>query len=158
MRYLVISPCVDARSGKEFEAGDEFLPEPDTAQAERLIKAGCLDFIPDGAPLLPGTDHADAVVVDLRGQLARANDTIVGLNERLGQLTTANDNLEKTGADLASELKDALALLEAANDDLAKIRDERDQLQRQVKEQSETPKGEEAAAEPAAGKPAKQRS
>ncbi|WP_296221165.1 hypothetical protein [uncultured Sphingomonas sp.] len=157
MRYLVISPCVDARTGKEFEAGDEFLPEPDTAQAERLIKAGCLDFIPDGAPLLPGTDHADAVVVDLRDQLARANDTIVGLNERLGQLTTANDDLAKTGTDLASELKDAHALLVAANDDLSKVRDQRDQLEQQLKDLTDSLKGEDGPAEPAAAKPTKQR-
>ncbi|RSV20553.1 hypothetical protein CA236_01260 [Sphingomonas sp. ABOLG] len=158
MRYLVISPCVDARTGKEFAAGDEFLPEPDTAQAERLIKAGCLDFIPDGAPLLPGTDHADAVVVDLRDQLARANDTIIGLNERVGQLTAANDDLAEAGKNIAAKLEAARNELIAATGDLNTLRAERDQLEQQVKDLTDSLKGEDGPAEPAAAKPAKQRS
>lgn len=125
MRYVVISPCVDARSGKEFEAGDEFLPEPTVEQAERLLKAGCLRVISDDAPRLPGTDGADALVADLQDQLKRAGETIVGLNGRVSDLTAQHDSL-------VDEYKGARAKLDAANDELAALRNEREQLAGQV--------------------------
>lgn len=42
----VLAECVDSRSGKRFQRGDEFAPAPNPEQARRLIKAGCL---PDAA-------------------------------------------------------------------------------------------------------------
>jgi hypothetical protein len=123
MRYLVISACADVRTGKEFEAGVEFLPEPDPAQALRLVNAGCLRVIPDDAPELPGTayGHSDAVIAAMQGKLEEANSTIVGLNNRVGDFTTQLESL-------ATEYRGARAQLDTANDDLAKIRGERDQL------------------------------
>lgn len=125
MRYVVISPCVDARTGKEFEAGDEFLPEPTAEQAERLLRAGCLRVISDDAPRLPGTDGTDALVADLQDRLKRAGETIVGLNGRVSDLTAQHDGL-------VDEYKAARAKLDAANDELAALRNEREQLAGQV--------------------------
>lgn len=123
MRYLVISACADARTDKEFEAGDEFLPEPDPAQALRLVNAGCLRVIPDDAPELPGTAYGqnDAVLASLKGKLDEASSTIVGLNNRVADLTAQHEGL--TG-----EYKGARAQLDTATDDLSKLRGERDQL------------------------------
>ena len=38
----VLSPCVDIRSGKRFDTGDEFAPPPNPEQAKRLVAAHCL--------------------------------------------------------------------------------------------------------------------
>jgi hypothetical protein len=127
MRYLVISACADLRTGKEFEAGDEFLPEPDQGQALRLVNAGCLRVIPDDAPRLPGTDGEDALVADLQEQLRRAGDTIVGLNQRLTIAGSDRDALD-------SKLADALKRGDTANDQLTKLRGERDQLAGRVEQ------------------------
>lgn len=123
MRYLVISACADVRTDKEFEPGDEFLPEPDPAQALRLVNAGCLRVIPDDAPELPGTayGHSDAVLTSLQGKLEEANSTIVGLNNRVADLTAQHEGL--TG-----EYKGARTQLDTATDDLTKLRGERDQM------------------------------
>ena len=123
MRYLVISACADVRTDKEFEPGDEFLPEPDPAQALRLVNAGCLRVIPDDAPELPGTayGHSDAAISALQGKLEEANSTIVGLNNRVADLSAQHEGL-------AGEYKGARAQLDTANDDLTKLRGERDQL------------------------------
>lgn len=157
MRYLVISPCVDARSGKEFEAGDEFLPEPTPEQAERLQKAGCLRPIPDSAPALPGSDDTAQVISDLRAKVTKtaleAGSQISALNDRLGEVNRQ---------------------LDQANSEVSSLRDERDQLAGRVCELekdlaeatkpaaqagadgAEQSKAEEPAEQPA--KPAKQRS
>jgi len=121
MRYLVISPCEDARHGVLFSSGDEFLPEPDADQAERLVKAGCLRVIPDSAPALPGSDDSVQVIGDLRHQLERAEATITGLNDRLsvaaGQLqeagtlvtsvNTERDKFASRVSELEKQLEDA---------------------------------------------------
>lgn len=127
MRYLVISACADLRTGKELEAGDEFLPEPDQAQALRLVNAGCLRVIPDDAPRLPGTDGEDALVADLQEQLRRAGDTIVGLNQRLSTAGSDRDAID-------GKLADALKRVDAANDQLAGLREERDGLAKRVEQ------------------------
>ena len=44
MPYKVISECVDARTGKRFFPGDTF-PEPTKDQAERLVKAKCIEEV-----------------------------------------------------------------------------------------------------------------
>lgn len=117
MRYLVISACVDARNGKEFEAGDEFLPEPTDEQAERLVKAGCLRNIPDNAPPLPGSDDTAQVIADLRDKVTKtaieAGAQISALDNRVAEVTKQ---------------------LEDANSDLAGLRGERDQLAQRVDE------------------------
>lgn len=125
MRYLVISPCEDVRTGKAFEEGDEFLPEPDDAQAVRLVNAGCLRVIPDDAPRLPGTEGTDALIADLREQLDRAGDTIVGLNLRLDQAVNE-------ARQLASDLKTAIEHRNTASDESLGLRGENEKLAARV--------------------------
>lgn len=125
MRYLVISPCEDVRTGKAFEHGDEFLPEPDDAQAVRLVNAGCLRVIPDDAPRLPGTEGTDALIADLREQLDRAGDTIVGLNLRLDQAVNE-------AGQLASDLKTAIEHRNTASDESLGLRGENEKLAARV--------------------------
>jgi hypothetical protein len=121
MRYLVISPCEDSRSGKEFETGHEFLPEPDAEQAKRLIDAGCLRAIPDDSPLLPGTDATDATIVSLKEDVARLLEANTDLRN---QLTTAQSDLFDARADagkLSSERDDLRGQLDAANSRVADL-------------------------------------
>jgi hypothetical protein len=98
MRYLVISACEDVRTGKEFEAGKEFLPAPDVDQAQRLVNAGCLRLIDENAPDLPGGDDAAVTIAALERQLAEGNTTIVALNGRIEETTRQH-------ADLVAEFK-----------------------------------------------------
>ena len=93
MRYLVISACEDVRSGKEFEAGKEFLPEPDPDQAQRLINAGCLRLIDENAPDLPGGDDAAVTIAALKRQLAEGSDSILALNGRIEETTRQHSDL-----------------------------------------------------------------
>lgn len=121
MRYLVISPCEDARSGVPFATGDEFLPEPDADQADRLIKAGCLRIIPDDAPDLPGNPDAVQEAFALREQLSRANAAIEALNGRVADAGTQHQSL-------VGEYQAARTKLDEATDTLASVTGERDQL------------------------------
>lgn len=139
MRYLVISPCEDSRSGKEFETGHEFLPEPDAEQANRLIDAGCLRAIPDDSPLLPGTDATDATIVSLKEDVARLLEANTDLRGKLTKLATdagaevANakrevERLTGEGDDLRGQLKaatsdrnDLLGQLDTANSRVAEL-------------------------------------
>lgn len=93
MRYLVISACEDVRTGKEFEKGDEFLPEPDEDQAERLVKAGCLRLIDKDAPDLPGGSDPAVVIAALRRELAQGGEAVVALNARITETTQQHTNL-----------------------------------------------------------------
>jgi outer membrane murein-binding lipoprotein Lpp len=125
MRYLVIASCQDVRTGKEFEAGEEFLPEPDVGQAVRLKNAGCLREIPDNAPALPGSDDSAQIIVDLRtkpGKTAsKAEGEYNALNARLSELTSQHGNL-------VEEYKAVRGQIDAANDDLSAARTENDRL------------------------------
>ena len=139
MRYLVISPCEDSRSGKEFETGHEFLPEPDAEQANRLIDAGCLRAIPDDSPLLPGTDATDATIVSLKEDVARLLEANNDLRGKLTKLAThagaeaasAKREVERLtgeGDDLRGQLKaatsdrnDLLGQLDTANSRVADL-------------------------------------
>lgn len=125
MRYLVISSCQDVRTGKEFEKGDEFLPEPDVAQAVRLKNAGCLEEIPDNAPALPGSDDSARVIADLRTTIGenakKAEGEFNALNARLTDLTGKNDAL-------VEENKTLRGLLNTALDDVNKAHAQRDAL------------------------------
>lgn len=47
MRYLVKAECIDVRTGRRFEPGELFTPDPDEDQAARLIRAQCLKPISD---------------------------------------------------------------------------------------------------------------
>ncbi|MFN3766688.1 MAG: hypothetical protein ACK4R3_14080 [Aliihoeflea sp.] len=124
MRYLVISACADVRSGKEFERGDEFLPEPDADQAERLLKAGCLRRIDDNAPDLPGGSDAAVTIAALERQLADGNSSIAALNGRIEKLARQYSDLEAefkttfermtTAETRVAEMKQQLADGEAA--------------------------------------------
>lgn len=93
MRYLVISACEDVRTGKEFEAGKEFLPEPDEDQAKRLVNAGCLRLIDENAPDLPGGNDAAAVIAALRRDLAQGGEAVVALNARIAETTEQHTSL-----------------------------------------------------------------
>ncbi|MGW8189538.1 hypothetical protein [Sphingomonas hankookensis] len=115
MRYLVISPCEDSRTGVEFETGHEFLPEPDAEQAKRLIDAGCLRAIPDDAPILPGTLAGDA--------------KILALEEDVTRLLEANDDLR---GKLTKAAIDAGAEVSAAKGEIEKLTVERDDLRVQL--------------------------
>lgn len=132
MRYLVISPCEDSRTGKEFETGHEFLPEPDAEQATRLIDAGCLRAIPDDAPLLPGTDATDATIVSLKEDVARlleANDDLRGKLTKAGSdMSNSRDEVGK----LTFERDELRGQLNAAGSDLSDARTERDDLRAQL--------------------------
>lgn len=44
MPYKVIAECIDARTGKRHFPGDTF-PEPSKDQAERLVKAKCIEEV-----------------------------------------------------------------------------------------------------------------
>lgn len=125
MRYLVISSCHDVRTGKEFEKGEEFLPEPDVAQAVRLKNAGCLQEIPDNAPALPGSDDSALIIADLRTQLGenatKAEGEYNALNARLIDLTGKNDALVEENGTIRG-------LLDGASIEVDKIRGERDAL------------------------------
>ena len=127
MRYLVISPCEDARTGVPFAVGDEFLPEPEEAQAERLIKANCLRVIPDNAPDLPGNPDAAQEVLALREQLQRADNAVAALNGRLEDAKTQHGKL-------ADEHQAILTKLNAANESVAALTGERDDLKVRVAE------------------------
>jgi chromosome segregation ATPase len=120
MRYLVISSCQDVRTGKEFEKGDEFLPEPDVAQAVRLKNAGCLEEIPDNAPALPGSDDSARVIADLRTTIGenakKAEGEFNALNARLTDLTGKNDAL-------VDENKTMRGLLDGASAEADKLRE-----------------------------------
>lgn len=127
MRYLVIAACVDARSGKEFAVGDEFLPEPEEDQAKRLIAARCLRVIPGDAPVLPGTGDADRKIVELEAEnvrLADANEELRGrvtqlatdagaaqsaADRRIADLTDAHDAAQARVAELEADLAAATA-------------------------------------------------
>lgn len=113
MRYLVIASCEDVRTGKEFKAGDEFLPEPDAAQAVRLTNAGCLEEIPDNAPALPGGDDSSRVIADLRTTIGenakKAEGEFNALNARLIDLTGKNDALVEENATMRGLLDGASA-------------------------------------------------
>ncbi len=111
MRYLVIAGCEDLRTGKLFEAGDEFLPEPDIDQAERLIAARCLRPMPNDAPVLPGTDEADRKLIELEAdndRLSKANDELLALVAK-GAIDAgvAQSAADKSIADLTAD-RDAL--------------------------------------------------
>lgn len=93
MRYLVISACEDVRTGKEFEAGKEFLPEPDEDQAKRLINAGCLRLIDENAPDLPGGSDPAVVIAALRRELAQGGEAVVALNARIADATQQHTSL-----------------------------------------------------------------
>ena len=125
MRYLVISSCQDVRTAKEFEPGDEFLPEPDIDQAVRLKNAGCLREIPDDAPALPGSNDSAQIIADLRSKLGENSSKAEGeynaLNARLSELTSQHGNL-------VEEYKATREQLGAANDDLGAARTENDRL------------------------------
>ena len=125
MRYLVISSCQDVRTGKEFEKGDEFLPEPDVAQAVRLKNAGCLEEIPDNAPALPGSDNSAHIIADLRSRLGENSERFQSeynaLNARLTEETGKNTAL-------VEENKSVRGLLDAASADFGTLRNERDTL------------------------------
>jgi len=125
MRYLVISSCQDVRTAKEFEPGDEFLPEPDVDQAVRLKNAGCLREIPDDAPALPGSNDSAQVIADLRAKLgenaSKAEGEYNALNARLTEATKAND-------DLASRCQGELDKREAMQRELADARTEHERL------------------------------
>lgn len=107
MRYLVISPCEDVRSGKEFERGQEFLPEPDPKQADRLIAANCIEPIPDSAPPLPGTGATDAKIAaleDANRQLEKANGELRGkvtktATEAGAQVSALNRQVEQIASE-----------------------------------------------------------
>jgi len=111
MRYLVISSCQDVRTGKEFEAGEEFLPEPDIDQAKRLKNAGCLREIPDDAPALPGSDDSAVIIADLRALLGENATKAAGeynaLNARLIDLTGKNDALVEENTTMRGLLDEA---------------------------------------------------
>ena len=125
MRYLVIASCEDVRTGKEFEAGDEFLPEPDPVQAIRLMSAGCLEEIPANAPPLPGSDDSAVIIADLHSKLGenarKAEGEYNALNARLTDLTGKHDALLEENGTMRG-------LLDGASSEVAKIRDERDTL------------------------------
>lgn len=125
MRYLVIASCEDVRTGKEFEAGDEFLPEPDIDQAKRLKNAGCLREIPDDAPALPGSDNSGQIIADLRSRLGENSEKFQSeynaLNARLTEETGKNTAL-------VEENKSVRGLLDAASADFGTLRNERDTL------------------------------
>lgn len=104
MRYLVISACEDVRSGVQFDVGDEFLPEPDLDQAERLMKAGCLRPISDGVPLFSGTDATTRELTDLREKLERSDGAAAGLNDRIAALTAQHEAVVAEAKDLRAEL------------------------------------------------------
>lgn len=114
MRYLVISACEDVRSGKEFEAGKEFLPAPDPDQARRLINAGCLRLIDENAPDLPGGDDAAVTIAALERQLAEGNDSIVALNGRIEETTRQH-------SDLVAEFKAAYERMTTAEARVAEL-------------------------------------
>ena len=125
MRYLVIASCEDVRTGKEFEAGDEFLPEPDIDQAKRLKNAGCLREIPDDAPTLPGSDDSARTIADLRATIGenatKAEGEFSALNARLIDLTGKHDALVEENTTMRG-------LLDGASGEVDKIRGERDAL------------------------------
>ncbi len=125
MRYVVIASCEDVRTGKEFKAGDEFLPEPDPAQAIRLMNAGCLEEIPANAPPLPGSDDSAVIIADLRTKLgenaSKAEGEYNALNARLADLTGKHDALIEENSTLRG-------LLDGASIEVDKIRGERDAL------------------------------
>jgi len=162
MRYLVISACEDVRTGKEFEAGDEFLPEPDQLQADRLLNAGCLRPIPDNAPALPGTDETAQIITGLQAELDRARADagvqIAALNDRLGEVTAQHGNL-------LSEYQAARSQFDAVSAENTELRGERDRLAARVAEvegqldDATRPVADQPAAEqasdPAPAKPAK---
>ena len=125
MRYLVIASCEDVRTGKEFEVGDEFLPEPDIDQAVRLKNAGCLREIPDNAPALPGSDDSAQIIADLRTKLGenatKAEGEYNALNARLSEAMLQHDSL-------ADEYRATREKLDTANADLEAARIEHDRL------------------------------
>lgn len=161
MRYLVIASCVDARSGAEFEPGDEFLPEPEHDQAERLVKAGCLRPIDGDAPLLPVDAREGVLVTQLRAEIAALTDELATVRSDAGrQLQAVNETLttlQSEHGSLEQTHHDALSELEQLRPQLAEL----DQLRRRVEELAaaqEGASGEQGSGEAPAAKPGKQRS
>lgn len=70
-RYVVIAECIDARTGKRFAPGDEFLPAPDRKQAIRLLAANCIEEIDAKSPELP-TDELDTKSATQLTRIAKA--------------------------------------------------------------------------------------
>ncbi len=128
----VLAECVDARSGKRFQPGDEFQPVPTLAQANRLISAGCL---PEAAREL--AEKADAedekkaeaaaaqrkkdeeaalAFVTARGVKSAADLAVEDAKAKVAQAVRPE---EKTSAE--KQLASAEAAAKKAGDELAKL-------------------------------------
>lgn len=59
MPYKVIAECIDARTGKRFFPGDTF-PDPTKDQAERLVKAKCIEEVSAAEARKAAKDAEDA--------------------------------------------------------------------------------------------------
>lgn len=136
MRYLVIASCEDARTGVEFEPGVEFLPEPEAAQAERLIRAGCIRLIDDDAPILPVDASDGLLVAQLRGEIASLNDQLVTARHDAGKLldgVIADQKALQTNRDALQEDFNSLSgECDRLRQEVAGLTGERDQLRQDV--------------------------
>lgn len=128
---LVLSECVDSRSGKRFQKGDYFDPTPTGEQAARLHKAGCL---PEGAIKLGRAEDAklaekadeDAALAE---KIAQRQASIAAAVNAKAQAELALDaaktelskaNTDEAKATAAGKVKDAEAALDKAAETLDK--------------------------------------
>jgi hypothetical protein len=105
---LVLSECVDGRSGTRFKKGDFFDPTPTGDQAVRLVRAGCL---PQGAIKLGEAEDA---------RLAKKAEEDAKLADKVEQRNAAIAAAVNADATAKLALEEAEAELAAAGTDSAK--------------------------------------
>ncbi len=114
---IVLSDCVDVRSGKRFQRGDEFSPAPNHEQAKRLVAAGCLPEEALKAAVGAKTEAERALEDKAARDKAEADRTKAAVDAAKARRPGAKPEPAKTAVDQVNED----GLFDKTNDELKAV-------------------------------------